>query len=233
MQWAALGLFSLRSIAAWLAAPAPVLALNAYITDGGDNTVSVIDTSTNTVVATVAVGANPRGVAVSPDGTKVYVANFGDNTVSVIGTITNTVMATIPVGERPTGVAVSPDGSKVYVANSDTPGSSPWSLSVIDTATKAVSAVPLPPPAGQSQGVAVTPDGKWVYVTGGAATVAIIKTATNAGSTVSIPTAAGLLNGVAVTPNGKSVYVADLLNNRVSVIDTIEQFAIRHHLRPF
>jgi YVTN family beta-propeller protein len=102
MKRTALGLFSLRSIAAvalalaWLAAPAPVLALNAYITNSGDNTVSVIDTSTNTVVATVAVGANPRGVAVTPDGTKVYVTNFGDNTVSVIGTISNAVIATIP-----------------------------------------------------------------------------------------------------------------------------------------
>ncbi len=32
------------------------------------NTVSVIDTASNTVVATVAVGSNPSGVAVTPDG---------------------------------------------------------------------------------------------------------------------------------------------------------------------
>ncbi len=41
----------------------------------GDNNVSVIDTATNNVTATVHVGIYPTGVAVSPDGTKVYVAN--------------------------------------------------------------------------------------------------------------------------------------------------------------
>ena len=46
-----------------------------YVTNYGSNTVSVIDTATNTVTATVTVGTNPRGVAVSPDGKKVYVAN--------------------------------------------------------------------------------------------------------------------------------------------------------------
>ena len=40
-----------------------------------DNTVSVINTATNTVSATITVGNNPDGVSVSPDGSKVYVTN--------------------------------------------------------------------------------------------------------------------------------------------------------------
>ena len=41
----------------------------AYVSNGSNpGTVSVIDTATNTVVATVAVGSNPIGVAVTPDG---------------------------------------------------------------------------------------------------------------------------------------------------------------------
>jgi YVTN family beta-propeller protein len=39
----------------------------AYVTNGGSS-VSVIDTATNTVVATVGVGSLPFGVAVTPDG---------------------------------------------------------------------------------------------------------------------------------------------------------------------
>ena len=89
----------------------------AYITNSDDNTVSVIDTATNNVTATVPVGTYPCGVAVTPDGTKVYVANNGSNTVSVIDTATNNVTATVPVGSYPRGVAVTPDGTKVYVAN--------------------------------------------------------------------------------------------------------------------
>lgn len=48
------------------------------------NTMSVIDGATNAVVATIAVGALPSDVAVSPDSSRVYVTNSGDHTVSVI-----------------------------------------------------------------------------------------------------------------------------------------------------
>jgi len=75
-------------------------------------TVSVIDTATNTVIATIPVGFEPVGVAVTPDGSKVYITNNNSSTVSVIDTVTNTVTATIPVGLFPFGVAVTPDGSR-------------------------------------------------------------------------------------------------------------------------
>ena len=89
-----------------------------YVTNsGGSNTVSVINTATNTVVATIPVGSVPQLLAVSPDGTRVYVPNQGSNTVSVINTATNTVVATIPVGSQPVGAGVSPDGARVYVTN--------------------------------------------------------------------------------------------------------------------
>ena len=42
---------------AWLAAPAPALAVSAYITNFNSNTVSVIDTAANTVTATIPVGS--------------------------------------------------------------------------------------------------------------------------------------------------------------------------------
>jgi YVTN family beta-propeller protein len=48
--------------------------------------VSVIDTSTNLVIALVPVGSNPYGVAVNPAGTRVYVSNFRSDNVSVIDT---------------------------------------------------------------------------------------------------------------------------------------------------
>ena len=72
------------------------LAQNAYITNYGSNTVSVIATATNAVTATIPVGNEPFGVAVSRDGSRVYVANLYSNTVSVIATATNAVTATIP-----------------------------------------------------------------------------------------------------------------------------------------
>jgi YVTN family beta-propeller protein len=104
-----------------------------YVTNFNANTVSVIDSATNTVIATIPVGASPRGVAISPGGTRAYVTNLGSNTVSVISTATNAVIATILVGISPRGVAVSPGGTRVYATNalSNT-------VSVIDTATNIV-----------------------------------------------------------------------------------------------
>jgi len=107
----------------------------AYITNSGDRTVSVINTTNNSIVATVPVGSYPIGVAVTSNGTKVYVANYNSNTVSVINTITNTVTATVPVGRYPIGVAVTPDESKVYVTNQN--GND---VSVINTTTNTVTA---------------------------------------------------------------------------------------------
>ena len=91
-------------------AGAQALAQNAYITNFNANTVSVIDTTSNTVAATIPVGSAPWGVAVSPDGSTVYVTNFFDNTVSVIATTTNTVTATIPGFSEPIafGVFIGP-----------------------------------------------------------------------------------------------------------------------------
>src|SRR6185437_2388502 len=82
-------------------APAGVAAhpngTRVYVTNfaNGQNSVSVIDTGTNSVSATIPVGPSPYGVAIDPAGARVYVANSNDNTVSVINTVTNTVVATI------------------------------------------------------------------------------------------------------------------------------------------
>jgi YVTN family beta-propeller protein len=216
-------------------APASTLAQNAYITNLGSKTVSVIATTTNTVVGLpIAVGVSPLGVAVTPDRNKVYVTNHGSNTVSVIDSASNSVSTTIPVSASPFGVAVTPDGSKVYVAHDATPGT----VSVIDTAIKTVVGLPIPVSAA-AVGVAVAPDSSKVYVatairvgrgTGG---VSVIDTATN---TVSATIPAGrFLNGVAVTPDGSKVYVAEERRGGfgggggvgvVSVIDTVTNAVI-------
>ena len=71
------------------------------MTNGGSNNVSVINTTTNSLAATVTVGVNPQGVAVTPDGSNVYVTNENDGTVSVINTATNNITDTVDVGSNP------------------------------------------------------------------------------------------------------------------------------------
>ena len=66
------------------------LAQNAYIANNDSQNVSVINTATNQVTATIPVGGSPTSVAVSPDGRKVYIANWF-YAVSVIDTANNAV----------------------------------------------------------------------------------------------------------------------------------------------
>ena len=98
----------------------------AYVANQLDNNVTVIDTKTNVVVATVPVGIAPRAVAITPNGTLAFVVNRTGNTVSVINTATNTVVAAMPVGSEPTDVAITPDGTRAYVTNYVHPF--PWSI---------------------------------------------------------------------------------------------------------
>jgi YVTN family beta-propeller protein len=99
--------------------------------------VSVIDTGSNTVVATVAM-AQPVVVAITPDGTRAYVtdnSSLSTGSVAVIDTATNTVLTTVVVGIDPQDLAITADGTHVYVACF---GAN--SVFVIDTATNTVSA---------------------------------------------------------------------------------------------
>jgi YVTN family beta-propeller protein len=112
-----LGLWTALAIGLGLMAPPAEAAPFAYVANDVSGTVSVFDTATNTVVATLPVGSDPFAVGVTPDGKHAYVANFSDNTVSVIDTVANTVVATVPVGSGPFGVAITPDGQHIYVAN--------------------------------------------------------------------------------------------------------------------
>src|SRR5690349_8003716 len=58
----------------------------AYVANSCSNTVTVIDTATNSLIATIPVGIAPEGIALTPDGTRAYVSNRVGNTVSVIDT---------------------------------------------------------------------------------------------------------------------------------------------------
>src|SRR5947207_2069563 len=69
-----------------------------------------------TVTTTVAVGKNPRAVALNPVTNKIYVANSNSNDVTVIDGATNST-STVTAGTTPVDVAVNPVTNKVYVLN--------------------------------------------------------------------------------------------------------------------
>jgi YVTN family beta-propeller protein len=121
------------------------LAVMAYVVNTGDNTISVIDTVTHQVTATISVKTYPYGilnsVVVTPNGAQLYVLyldephNGKNGTVSVINTATNQVTATVPVGRGPVWIAITPNGAQVYVVNADSND-----VTIIDTFTNKVTA---------------------------------------------------------------------------------------------
>ena len=138
----------------------------AYI-GTSDYTVSVINTSSNTVIATYPLDGyelGPSAIAVSTDNTKLYIAgttSSGGDEVLVVNAADGSTIATIPVAAGATGIAVSPDGTRVYVASyGDGLGDT---VTIINTSDNTVfGTVHVGNPAFS---VAVTPDSTQVYVT--------------------------------------------------------------------
>jgi YVTN family beta-propeller protein/autotransporter-associated beta strand protein len=184
-----------------------------YVPNRGTGSVSIIDSSTNTVQpGTIPVGFLPFAIGVRGDQALVYVTNQGSNNVSVVDTATNTVVATVNVGVNPIGVTVSPDGSRVYVANlvSNT-------VSVLDAATNTV--LTTVNVGIQPVGITVSPDGSRVYVANQFSnTISVVDTATN--TVVATVNVGAVPAFAAISPDGSRVYVTNAGSDNVSVIDT-------------
>lgn len=88
----------------------------AYVANGGDNTVSVIDPASKAVITNIPVGANPVGAWVGFDG-KMYVDNEDDKSISVIDVTQNIVIQTISLGFMPGSVAHNSVKKELWVTD--------------------------------------------------------------------------------------------------------------------
>jgi YVTN family beta-propeller protein len=132
----------------------------AVVATWGADSITVLDVAPPklSVVATIPVGNEPRGVVLSPDGARAFVVVSGDNAVDVIDLKAKKAVARIPVGSEPWYAAATPDGSRLAVGNAFS-----GDVSLIDTAAlKVVATVPV---KGRNlRRPAVSPDGAWAYV---------------------------------------------------------------------
>ncbi|MBT9551609.1 MAG: beta-propeller fold lactonase family protein [Hydrogenophaga sp.] len=187
----------------------------AYVTNGGDNTLSVVDTASRQVVATVPTGEYPHGVRLSPDGKQAYVANLKGGTVSVIDTDSRQETGRIPVGKGPAQVGFTPDGRLAFVSLSQE-----GSVAVIDPASRRVirtvrvGDVPIQ--------LHATPDNRFLLVANQGSrkapgdTVSVIDLSTFSTQPIRVGRGA---HGVVVGTDGRHAYVTNLYANSVSVID--------------
>ena len=179
--------------------------------------IAVLDLAAGKVTRTMAVPAEPSGLAQSPDGSKLYVTcGVPAGTVCVIDAASGQVGATLPVGHTPVAPAVSPDGKRLYVCNRFNNN-----VSVIDLeAGKEITRVPM---IREPIATAVTPDGATVFVLNQlplnradgydvAGEVALIDAATNQATNIRLPNGSTSLHGVCVSPDGKYAYVVHILS---------------------
>lgn len=139
----------------------------AYLTNVGQDMVTVIVTDAMEVLTTVDVGETPNEAVGSLDGQYVFTANVADNSVSVIDTDQWEVIEEIPAGEGTHGIDVSRDGNHVWTANRESDD-----LSVIDIDDMAVTeTVDIDVSANH---VAITPGGSAAYVTAGRADEVVV-----------------------------------------------------------
>jgi YVTN family beta-propeller protein len=182
----------------------------AYVaTEGNFNnpsdTITPIDTATNTAGAPVTVGSTPVRIAITPNGATAYVVNQGSNSVTPVTTSTGVAGTPVPVGNSPSAIAITPDGSTAYVANSGTLDAPGDTMTPINLAT-GTAETPIAVGSFPSS-IGITPNGATAYVTSLlTGSVMPVDLATGTPGTP-IRTGGGLPESIAITPNGTTAYV--------------------------
>jgi len=184
-----------------------------YVTTEIENSVTVIDPKTMTIVGAVPTGqAESHMLAISSDGARGYTANVGPGTVSVLDLAKRATVTVIPVATHVQRIVLSVDDKWAFTSDTTAPR-----LAVIDTKSNTVSRwIDLPKPG---YGAAATPDGKFLVIAlPSANAVGVIDLATfTLAKTIETPPSP---QETLVRPDGKYAYVSCDVPGKVAAIRT-------------
>lgn len=217
--------------------PAPKTAgYRIYVTNERSDNLSVIDSTTHEVVATIPLGKRPRGIHSSPDGKTIYVALSGSpiagpgvdedtlppadkkaDGIGVVDVAQGKLLRVIPGGSDPEEFSLSKDGSLLYVSNEDT-----GEASILDAAAGTVLAtVSVGGKDAEPEGVETSPDGKFVYVTTeNEGMIAVIDTATR--KVIKNVKVGARPRDVAFSPDSSKAYVTCENEGTLAIIDAVK-----------
>jgi len=187
------------------------------VSSGDTAFITVIDITSNRVIATIPIPAGPpQFLAFAPGGRRLYVSVYNDqrtiHEIEVLDTGFNTVVATIPQSARPFLPAVSPDGKLLYVPNHDTA-----SLSVVATDTnKNVAQIQV---AANPHWVVFSPDGSRAYITNHESNLISVIDTSSLKIIATIPVGTSP-HSIALSPNRPLLADVNYDGNSVSEIDT-------------
>jgi YVTN family beta-propeller protein len=110
------------------------------------------------VAARIEVGPEPRGVAMTADGTTAFVALGVTNEVVRVDLLAMKINGRLAVGREPRGIALTPDGSRLLVSNARS-----QDVSLVDArAWKVVQTIPID--GDNLRQVTISADGKTAYI---------------------------------------------------------------------
>jgi YVTN family beta-propeller protein len=222
-----------------------------YVANADGREVAWVELPGGTVARRIAVPAEPTGLALSPDSTKLIVTCASPkSTVAVFAAASGRLIAAIQAGHTAMSPAISPDGKRLYVCNRFN-----HDVSVIDlTVGREVARVGV---VREPIAAAVTPDGRAVWVANHLPStrtdrrfegdvrpvVTVIDSRTHQRTAIPLAHGANSLRGLCISPDGKYAFVTHLLSNFesapirvdggwintnvVSIIDTRQRKVIR------
>lgn len=194
-----------------------------YVPNQADATISVVDTETRRVVATVdlrkhgfSANAKPHDVVGAPDGSAWYVSLINDNKVVKFGP-DNEVLGTADF-EVPGMLAISPSGDVLYVGRSMSAVNPPKRIGRIETDDMSIREIEVL--YGRPHAIVMGPDGEWVH----SASLAVnqIGTLRDGSDRVEITPVEGpthVFVQMAVSPDGKRLVATGQMSNSLLVFD--------------
>jgi YVTN family beta-propeller protein len=201
--------------------PSAMLADNQagklYIAQTTAKQVAVFEISSGTVIKTYSLSAEPSGLALSADRSRLYVTCAAPKgQVKVINLQTGKIIRTLPAGHTPTAPVLSSNGKALYVCNRFDNN-----VSVINLASrKQVTQIPV---QREPIAAALTPNGRFLFVSNHipagvsnkgniAAVVSVIDTRSNKViTTIELPHGTTALQGICISPDGRYAYAAHIL----------------------
>jgi YVTN family beta-propeller protein len=133
----------------------------AYVANGGNNSISVIDPASKAIITTITVGEEPVAAWVGYDG-NMYVDNEAGKSISIINVAGNTVTQTIDLGFMPGSAAHNAVKKELWVTDPDNSKVHYW---IWDQATNQWKHSGAFTTAAGAHAIAFTADGNTAYVT--------------------------------------------------------------------
>jgi YVTN family beta-propeller protein len=213
-------------------------AFRLYVTNEVSGDLTVLDSATYRVIATVPLGKRPRGIHASPDRKTIYVALSGSpiagpdvdestlpppdksaDGIGVFDVAQNKVVRILKGGSDPENFDISKDGTQLFISNEDEEA-----VSVVDVASGTV--VKSVKVGAQPEGVRVTPDGKLVWVTSEeTGTISVLDPV--AGKIFKTFKVGHRPRSVAFLPDGSKAYVNAENDGTVVLVDAVKEKIIQ------